>query len=378
MNIIILFLVIPALIMIPVGIYLYFYIRRIAEFMKLDTKKKGIKAGIILITVVVSVLSINIWGTPALIVFHIIGFSLGIELINWIIKLIEKKQNFISKRAVWHSLYRSGLLPIVCTAAVLSFGFVNIGNVVETHYDIYTEKNIREEGYRVAMISDLHYGTSTSKNSLQKSCTQIQESNPDIVVLCGDIVEESTTLEEMNEAMKILGGIKSRYGIFYVYGNHDLATYTSSPDYSEEQLQEAMENNGIRLLKDETYAINDDFVIIGRDDAAFMKDNTRKSGEELIENIEKSKFLLLVDHQPVELQRNSTLGYDLQLSGHTHAGQIWPIGVVTEELGMVEKNYGYKKINDFQIIVSSGIVGWGYPVRTESNSEYVMIDISRN
>ncbi|MBP2032075.1 putative MPP superfamily phosphohydrolase [Clostridium algifaecis] len=87
------------------------------------------------------------------------------------------------------------------------------------------------------------------------------------------------------------------------------------------------------------------------------------------------KFILLLDHQPFELQKNDELGYDLQLSGHTHAGQIWPVGLLSDILRTNELNYGYKKLSNMQAIVSSGMAGWGYPIRTEANSEYVIIDI---
>jgi len=130
-------------------------------------------------------------------------------------------------------------------------------------------------------------------------------------------------------------------------------------------------------LADESYEINDDFVIIGRGDAAFSKDANRESGQDLIRTIDKNKFILLLDHQPIELKKNSQLGFDLQLSGHTHAGQIWPTGLLGQMFGLVELNYGYEKIGDFQIIVSSGMSGWGYPVRTEAHSEYDVIDITK-
>ena len=89
----------------------------------------------------------------------------------------------------------------------------------------------------------------------------------------------------------------------------------------------------------------------------------------------ENKFILLLDHQPSELEKNSELGYDLQLSGHTHKGQIWPVGLISELFNFNELEYGYKEIDDFKVIVSSGISGWNYPIRTGSKSEYVIIDI---
>lgn len=87
----------------------------------------------------------------------------------------------------------------------------------------------------------------------------------------------------------------------------------------------------------------------------------------------------MLDHQPLDLAENAALGYDLQLSGHTHGGQIWPVGPVCSlaaRLASVEYcNYGMKQIGDFQVIVSSGIAGWGYPIKTGAKAEYVIVDI---
>lgn len=134
-------------------------------------------------------------------------------------------------------------------------------------------------------------------------------------------------------------------------------------------------SNNIRLLQDKTYDINNEFAITGRDDIGFAKEEQRESGSNLISGVDSDKFILLLDHQPCELKENDKLGYDLELSGHTHAGQIWPVGQLSGILGFGELNYGYKKLSNMQAIVTSGMAGWGYPIRTGSHSEYVMIDI---
>lgn len=377
MNVMYLLWLIPVVLMIPLGIYFFFYLKRTAEFFKLDTRKKSIKIILIVITLIISAMCTNVWGTLTMVMFHIIMLSVCIDIINLIVRALGKKMALEGIGSRWHTLYRSGFMPVIGTLIILSLGFVNIENIVETDYSIYTVKNIREEGYRVAMISDLHYGTFMDRDELIEACEKIQKTGPDIVLLCGDIVEEATTYDKMEEAFEILGSISSTYGVFFVYGNHDLSPYKTTPYYSRQELEDSLSKNGIKLLVDESYEINNDLVIVGRDDVKYGVDSDRKSGAELLNNINMNKFILLMDHQPIELQQNSDLGYDLQLSGHTHAGQIWPVGYVSEGLGLVEKNYGHKKIGNYQIIVSSGIVGWGYPVRTGSNSEYVIVDIKK-
>ena len=95
----------------------------------------------------------------------------------------------------------------------------------------------------------------------------------------------------------------------------------------------------------------------------------------LLEGESGEGFHILADHQPNSLKDNALAGYDLMLSGHTHAGQIWPVGLLTELFGRDTRNYGYERIGGMDLIVSSGIAGWGYPFRTGKHCEYVIVRI---
>lgn len=371
----ILYFIIPALLMILLSIYLYYYIARALRRVKVDVKKNQVKLIIIALVLIIMYFSLRDLGIGIVVLLHIVVLALVMDLLNYIFKILSKRNTIAFNK--WRTVYESGIVPIILTAIILAYGYWNMNDIVEKDYKIYTNKNIREEGYRVAMISDLHYGTVMNREKLQAVCNDIEESEPDIVVLCGDIVDEKTTIEQMKEVTEILGDIKSKYGVFYIYGNHDDARYSSIPSYTKDELKNELLLNNIHVLVDESYEINDDFVIVGRDDEGFSKEEGRKSSEDLIANIDKSKFILLLDHQPSELNLNSSLGYDLQLSGHTHKGQIWPAGLISELFNFNELEYGYKKIGDYEIIVSSGISGWNYPIRTGSKSEYLIIDIEK-
>lgn len=360
-----LYFLISALFMILIGIYIYFYLIRMAKFWKINVEKKTARVGVIVLTGFVIALSINVWGSGAIILMHVVAISICTELINLICRRYKR----------WRGVYQSGLIPILLAAIILAYGYCNMENVVETNYKVYTDKGIRDNGYRVAMIADLHYGITMNQEKLNEYCDDITKQSPDIVVLCGDIMDENTTLPEMQEALQALGSIKSTYGTYYVYGNHDKNSYSSKPYYTVEQLDEELAKNKILLLQDDTHNINDDLTIVGRDDIGFASENQRKSGSDLISEVDINKFILLLDHQPRELKENDELGYDLELSGHTHAGQIWPIGQIINIFRMAELNYGYEKLSNMQAIVTSGMAGWGYPIRTGSHSEYVIIDI---
>ena len=371
----ILYFIIPTLLMILLSIYLYYYIARALRRVKVDVKKNRVKLIIIALVLIIMYFSLRDLGIGIVVLLHIVVLALVMDLLNYIFKILSKRNTITFNK--WRTVYESGIVPIILTAIILAYGYWNMNDIVEKDYKIYTNKNIRDEGYRVAMISDLHYGTVMNREKLQAVCNDIEEAEPDIVVLCGDIVDEKTTVEQMKEATEILGDIKSKYGVFYIYGNHDDARYSSIPSYTKDELKNELLSNNIYVLVDESYEINDDLVIVGRDDEGFSKEEGRKSSEDLIANIDKSKFILLLDHQPSELNLNSSLGYDLQLSGHTHKGQIWPAGLISELFNFNELEYGYKKIGDYEIIVSSGISGWNYPIRTGSKSEYLIIDIEK-
>ena len=364
----------PILCLIPVIFYLYLYVKKMVKFFKEWKIDKRIKILIVAIVLMVSVFTFATVGIIFILHLFIIAFL--IDFLNVIVRQIKK----ISKRKnlkLWDNIYNSGLLPIVLSIILMIYGYFNIRNVVETDYTIYTNKNIREEGYKIALVSDLHFGTAIGIEELEKYCKEIEATNADFLVLCGDIVDESTTLEGLKESLKALGNVKSKYGTFFVYGNHDRAPYRNKKNYSEEDLKEELLKNNIKILSDDTYELTNDFEIIGREDVSFFGTTERKGINTLMEGVDKDKFLLLLDHQPVGYKENLEIGIDLQLSGHTHGGQIWPVGLICETFKIGDLNYGYKKMDNFQAIVSSGIIGWGFPVRTERNSEYVIINIER-
>ena len=175
----------------------------------------------------------------------------------------------------------------------------------------------------------------------------------------------------MQQTFQALSTIQNQYGIYYVYGNHDQALYASQPAFTPEILKQTIEQNNIHILCDDSIRIQDEITLIGRDD----RSHQRVSTSDLLQNVSSDDFLLLMDHQPVELDTNNQLQIDLQVSGHTHGGQMFPVGILSEWLGFGEMNYGYRQLSHMQVVVSSGIAGWGYPLRTGSQSEYLIINI---
>ncbi|KAA6307172.1 hypothetical protein EZS27_041161, partial [termite gut metagenome] len=175
----------------------------------------------------------------------------------------------------------------------------------------------------------------------------INKENPDIVLIAGDAIDNSVRPLYERGIAESFKQINTKYGIYASPGNHEYITGISS---SLAFLKEA----GITVLRDSVAFINDTFYIVGRDDRA---NNARKSLEELTDTLDKSKLLILLDHQPYNLEQAERNGIDLQISGHTHYGQIFPISLITEM--MYEKAHGYLKKGDSHIYVSSGLGLWG-------------------
>lgn len=369
------YLIGPAIILVPIGVYLFFYFKRMLHSFGIDMNRKIPKRLLVVATIFLMAMSINTFSIVFVIVMHLFGFALVVQVIYSIAKRVKEKKKkeigFIKK------IYESGLVPVVLVVIVMIYGYWNIGAIVEKDYQVITQKNIQEDGYKIAMLSDLHYGTTMGLEKLESICKEIGQATPDFVILCGDITDEGTSLVQMQECMKTLGTISNKYGIFYVYGNHDRETYSSQPNYSWNQLEEAIASSGIHILSDEKYTINNELVLVGREDAGWSNTSTRKSVQEMIADTQKDKYILVLDHQPIDYETNSKLGCDLQLSGHTHGGQIWPIGQLQRLFQIGQFNYGRKTIGTFQGIVTSGIGGWGYPIRTGSRSEWIMVTIEK-
>lgn len=363
------FLILPVVFVILAGTYYYFYLKRMAAVLGMQTKAAGSRAVIALAAVLLVAPASDIWGIWAVVILYHLVLSLCVDVINAIIKRSRKEGR------IWRKLYRSGILPLAALALILGYGYWNMRHVRETDYTVYTDKAIRSEGYRVCLISDLHYGITLDGEELAEYCEKIGEARPDLLVLCGDIVDENTTKEQMQEVFQILGQTDTAYGTYYVYGNHDRGLYSADADFTPQELEAAIGAAGIRILVDERLELNEELTLIGQEDRTNPGKSVLKTPEELLEGADQDHFLLLLEHQPRNLVRNEAAGYDLQLSGHTHGGQIWPVGEISDLLGFGELNYGYRKSGRFQVIVSSGMAGWNYPIRTGAHSEYVMVDI---
>lgn len=364
-----LFLLVGIVVAIFIGVYGYFYLKRMLEFFHLQ-KKGVIKTVAPIGGVFLGASCLNVWSTPAVIVLHIMGIQLLMQLFTF---LVQKTANgeLGKARTTVEKVYQSGLFPLVATLLILLFAHVNLTHPVQTDYTIASDK--LKHNYNVLLITDTHFGTIQKKEILENKIADINKNDLDFAILGGDIVEEGTTKAEMEQVFSILGNINTKYGIYYVYGNHDRQSYTSEKSYTVAELEQVMKDNGITILQDSYVGIGEELLLAGRDDAAWGNTSGRVDIDTLLQGADANRFVIVADHQPIEAEENGAWGVDLEVSGHTHAGQVWPVGAISELTGVL--NYGEYERNGCKVIVSSGFAGWGYPFRTEQRSEYVVLHL---
>lgn len=364
----VLWYIMPAIVWIPLGIYLFHVIRRILTLFHLDKKGKISNIISLVLTLCCVAWGWKVYGLGAVLILHFLAACGVMEIVWQIGKRICKGEKSVK---ILKFLYKSCIVGFLTVAVAAGYGSYNIKNVRQTNYNLTTNKQIQSE-MKIVQISDLHTPTTMTTDKFKTYCQKIQAQHPDILALTGDIFDENTTKEEMQAVAKELGQIKTTYGTFYIFGNHDYNYYTNKPFYTPDELRKTLKENGIYVLEDQSYQISDNFRIVGRKDASV----DRKDIKDVVGDKKNDEFVLLLDHQPRGLKENKKAGVDLSLSGHTHAGQIWPTGQLGELIGVTELNYGHRQDGDYQVIVSSGIGGWGYPIRTGGHSEYVVITLN--
>ena len=137
-----------------------------------------------------------------------------------------------------------------------------------------------------------------------------------------------------------------------------------------------LQKNGVTVLQDEAVLLADDYYILGRKDSSeFMRGGKRENMNTLVKDLDKNKYVVVLDHQPNDYKNQVAAEVDLVLSGHTHGGQLWPLNKAGEWIGANDKTYGYERRNVTDFIVTSGISDWAIKFKTGTKSEIVVIDI---
>ena len=245
---------------------------------------------------------------------------------------------------------------------VVLLGYFNARSPRIKVLDLAIPKNSHNrKELNVVVASDIHLGTIICKSRLERIVSQINALQPDVVLLPGDVVDEDIGPVIRQNLGETLRKINSRLGVFAVTGNHEYIG-------GVEEACRYLGDHGITMLRDESVMIDDRVYIVGREDRS-IGSGRRKSLDDLLLRVDKSFPVILMDHQPFRLEEAENAGVDLQLSGHTHHGQLWPFNFITKKV--YELSWGYKKKGNTHVYVSCGVGTWGPPVRTGNRPEII-------
>ncbi|MGD0338205.1 MAG: metallophosphoesterase [Bacteroidota bacterium] len=263
----------------------------------------------------------------------------------------------------------TALVTISAVAVLLAAAFINALTIRLRTLEISIPKKVEEmKSMNIVAVSDIHLGTIIGRKRFDRIVDKINALQPDIVLFPGDIVDEDLApviKENLGESLK---NIKPKYGVYAITGNHEYIG-------GVEEACRYLIAHGVTMLRDSVVKINRNLFLIGREDRSIgqFQGKRRKSLEDLMEEVDLTYPVILMDHQPFHLEEAVRNRVDLQLSGHTHHGQLWPLNYITDKV--YEISWGYEKREQTHIYVSSGAGSWGPPMRLGNTPEIVNIHL---
>lgn len=295
-------------------------------------------------------------------------FSLSILLFD-VIRLLNYFFHFLPEMTQTLR-FRLGLTTVAMVSLIVLSGHINALCTRVKEIPLTISKKVSgSHEMKIAMASDIHLGALIGENREARLVSIINKQKPDLVLLCGDLVDGDIGSALRKNLGKHLQEIKTPMGVFAIAGNHEyIGGIQRTLPY--------LESLNISILRDQSITLPNGVQLVGRDDRdnRRMGDaNGRKSLKELMTGLDKTAPVIVMNHQPFNLDEAVTEGVDLHLSGHTHHGQLWPFNYVTNAI--FELSWGYLKKGGTNFYVSSGFGSWGPPVRLGNTPEVVIFNI---
>ena len=305
------------------------------------------------------------------------------DLLRLIAKHTKLKNTLLFSQG---SVISIGSVVVACAVATCLYGIFNARNIKVNEYSVTVNKSCGSDKHlKAVLVADLHMGYAIGVDHITNMVEKINQQDADIVIIAGDIFDNSYDGMDDPEGIKAqLKSIKSKYGVYAVYGNHDidekiLMGFTfdwGGKQLNSEKMTNFMKECNIKLINDESVLINDEFYLVGRRDTdkPGTEDGTRAEITELTKDLDKAKPIFVLSHEPDELQKTADAGADIDFSGHTHDGQLFPgnltIGLFWENpCGMIKKDNMYS-------IVTSGVGVYGTFMRVGTDAEICSVDIN--
>jgi hypothetical protein len=254
------------------------------------------------------------------------------------------------------------------TAATVTGGFFYARHVRVKTMDISIAKKAGPlENLKAVFLADLHVGPFLRTSRLEKIVDKINAQDPDVVLIAGDVYDEGMLPAELERLPGVLAKIRARDGVFASPGNHEFFA-------GIRQSTALFEKAGITFLRDKAVLVADAYTVAGRSTRSYLgPDRRRVPLAKILEGVDPSLPVILLEHVPVHLEEAAAAGIDLQLSGHTHAGGVFPATLINRFLYDIA--YGYGRRRNTQIYVTSGVGVWAPPIRIGTTGEIVRMDI---
>jgi predicted MPP superfamily phosphohydrolase len=293
-----------------------------------------------------------------------LGIDLGFSFLR-IFALLRREKLQLNLRSRRFLAGCAGLAVLVLGCAA----WLEARNLGVTRMDIPLQGLPPEmDGFSMVQISDLHYGMLIEKGELLRVVERVNGLKPDLIVITGDLVDEGVShMEEMAQPLKLL---KSRHGVLAVTGNHEYYAGVN-------RAVEIMKSSGIEVLRNEMKVLPSGLQLLGVDDPT----GSRRMGEpdadleKQLSRLDREKPSILLYHQPTHFEKTASFGVGLQLSGHTHGGQLYPIIYISRMI--YPRTPGLHQIGESKLYVSRGTGTWGPPMRLGSPPEIVHIRLRR-
>ena len=261
-------------------------------------------------------------------------------------------------------------IPVILISSIIIIaGYLNTRNIKINHVEIEIPRKASKLGeLNVVLVADFHLNPVNDGNLLDKIVRKINELNADIVLIPGDIVDDRVEILKRKNIGKELSEIKSKYGVYVSNGNHE---FINGVEGADKYLREF----NLNVLRDSAVLIENSFYILGREDRSkpSFTNKRRKSLGEILKEVDRSFPVIVIDHTPLGFSETVEENIELQLSGHTHHGQMFPLNFITNMI--YEVSWGYLKKEKTQFYVTCGVGTWGPPVRLGSDSEIVKLAI---
>ncbi len=272
----------------------------------------------------------------------------------------------------WRGYHTAASLKVFL-AVVSAVAVITLAGAINAYFprvralDLAIEKSSPLPQLKVVFASDLHLGTLIHNSRMRRMVELINRQNPDVILLGGDIFDEDVaSLSRLNMA-QVLQQLRASHGVYAIPGNHE---YFSGIDRALDYMEEA----GITVLRDRVLKVENAYYLVGRDDRQSRSMGSgRAELHALMDTLDAALPIILMDHQPFHLEEAEKAGVDLQLSGHTHHGQLFPFEFITQKV--YEVSYGYKRKGNTHVYVSCGAGTWGPPVRTNSTPEIMVLNL---